>query len=84
MDKKPVEQHFSIPDEVWERIRPLLPVEPPEPKGGRPRMDDRQAMTAIFFVLRTGMQWKALPKSLAAVRTVYDRFQYWQKEGLFG
>lgn len=46
-------------------------------------MDDRQAMTAIFFILRTGIQWKALPRSLGAASTVHDRFQYWQEKGVF-
>ena len=51
---------LSIPDELWEKIQPLLPVEPPKPKGGRPRMDDRQAMTAIFNVLHTGIQMESV------------------------
>ena len=69
MGNRPVEQHFSIPDELWDNIRPLLPVEPPKPKGRRPRMDDRKAMTAIFFILRTGIQWKARPKEIGAAST---------------
>ena len=52
-------------------------------KTGRPRMDDRKAMSAIFYVLRTGCQWKALPRSLGASSTVHDRFQEWRKEGVF-
>jgi len=46
-------------------------------------MDDHQAMTAIFYVLRTGIQWKALPCEMGAACTMYDRFQCWQKQGLF-
>jgi len=46
-------------------------------------MDDRQAMTAIFYVLRTGCQWKALPRSLGAASTVHDRFQEWLEAGVF-
>jgi putative transposase len=46
-------------------------------------MDDRQAMTAIFYLLRTGCQWKALPHSLGASSTVHDRFQEWQQAGVF-
>lgn len=76
-------QRFSIPDELWERIQPLLPVERPKPKGGRPRMEDRRAMTAIFYVLRTGIQWKALPREMGAASTVHDRFQDWREQGVF-
>ena len=40
-------------------------------------------MTAIFYLLRTGCQWNALPRSLGAPSTVHDRFQEWQQAGLF-
>lgn len=52
-------------------------------KAGRPRMEDRQAMNAIFYKLRTGIHWNALPKSLGASSTVHDRFQEWQNAGVF-
>ena len=74
---------YQLPDELWERIKRLLPPPKPKKKAGRPRMDDRKAMTAIFYVLRTGCQWKALPRSLGAPSTVHDRFQEWRKAGVF-
>jgi putative transposase len=46
-------------------------------------MDDRKAMSAIFYLLSTGCQWKALPRSLGASSTVHDRFQEWQQAGVF-
>jgi len=78
-----VAENFRLPDAMWERVQPLLPPEPPKPKGGRPRNDDRQMMDAIFFVLRTGIQWKALPRSIAAGSSAHDRFQEWQRGGVF-
>lgn len=39
--------------------------------------------TAIVHILRTGKQWKALPRSLGAASTVHDRFQEWRPEGVF-
>jgi len=78
-----VEESFRIPDEMWERIKPLLPKARPKPKGGRPRNDDRQMMDAIYYVLRTGIQWKALPASVGAGSSVHDRFQEWQQAGVF-
>ncbi len=78
-----VNESYKIPDALWAEIEPLLPPEKPKPKGGRPRMDNRQAMDAIFYLLRTGCQWKALPRSLGASSTVHDRFQEWQKAGVF-
>ena len=74
---------FLLPDEVWERIKHVIPPEPPKPKGGRPRMDDRKALDAIFYLMRTGCQWKALPRSLGAASTVHDRFQAWVEAGVF-
>lgn len=78
-----VDEGFCIPDGLWERIEPLLPQDKPQPQGGRPRMDARQAMTAIFYILRTGCQWKALPRSMGAPSTVYDRFRAWEQAGVF-
>jgi putative transposase len=46
-------------------------------------MEDRQALAASFYVLRTGCQWKALPRSLGAGSTVHERFQAWQQAGVF-
>ena len=83
MADKPVDDGWRIPDEWWRRIEPLLPHKEPSPKGGRPRMPDRQAMDAIYYVLRTGCQWKALPRSLGAASTVHDRFQEWRQAGVF-
>lgn len=78
-----MDSSFLMPDELWELIQPLLPAPVPRPKDGRPRMDDRKALDAIFYVLRTGCQWKALPRSLGASSTVHDRFQEWEQQGVF-
>jgi len=45
-------------------------------------MDDRKAMTAIFYIIRTGCQWKALPRSIGSSSTVHDRFQEWRQDGV--
>lgn len=78
-----VDEGFCLSDELWERIAPLLPPDKPQPQGGRPRMNPRLAMTAVFYILRTGCQWKALPRSLGAPSTVYDRFREWEQAGVF-
>jgi len=43
---------------------PLLPPERPKPKGGRPPVPDRKALTGIIFVLNTGIQWEDLPQEM--------------------
>ncbi|MBW4640888.1 MAG: transposase [Gloeocapsa sp. UFS-A4-WI-NPMV-4B04] len=47
------------------------------------RLTARLALEAIFFVLSTGCQWKALPRELGASSTVHDRFQAWCEQGVF-
>jgi putative transposase len=74
---------YQIPDALWLQMVRVLPTPKARKKDGRPRMADRQAMTAILYVLRTGCQWKALPRSLGAASTVHDRFQEWRAARVF-
>lgn len=50
-----------VPDELWFIVEPLLPPEPPKPKGGCPEPPNRQRLAGILFVLRTGLPCEALP-----------------------
>lgn len=52
------------PNDLWGAIEPPLPEWPPKPKGGRPRVPDRTALTGFVFALRTGYPWRLLPKGL--------------------
>lgn len=78
-----IEAKYCLSEAVWTRVQPLLPPHKKRRKGGRPPMDDRKAMSAILYVLRTGCQWRALPRSLGAGTTVHDRFQQWVEAGVF-
>ena len=53
-----------VSDELWALVAPLLPPEPPKPKGGRPRVPDRACLTGIIFVLKRGIPWEMLPQEL--------------------
>ncbi len=66
---------WKVTGQFWEKVKSLLPPAPSHAKGGRPRMDDRAAFEVIVYVLRTGIQWNALPRELGASSTVHDRFQ---------
>ena len=77
---------FLIPDELWRKIERLLPerVNTHRYGGGRPRASDRACMDGIFFVLRTGCQWKALSATgICPSSTAHDRFQEWVEAGVF-
>ena len=76
---------WRIPDALWERLAPLLPPRKPHPLGcHRPRVHDRQAMDAIFFVLRTGCQWNALHATgSCSSRSAQRRFQEWIAADVF-
>ena len=74
-----------VPSDLWEAIEPLLPREPPKPKGGRPRIPDRAALGGIIFVLRTGTPWRLLPKELGCGSgpTCWRRLRDWQAAGVW-
>ena len=74
---------WTVSDEFWQKVKPLIPPAPSHKKGGRTRMDDRKAFSAMIYVLRTGIQWNALPREMGASSTVHDRFQEWQRLGFF-
>lgn len=80
-------QEFTIADTLWARRAPLLPVHTPKvhPLGcHRRRLTDRDVLSAIFFVLRTGCQWRALDAtSLCQGSTAHSRFQPWGQQGVF-
>ncbi len=77
---------WRIPDKLWEKMKPLLPVHvTAHPLGcHRPRVDDRAAMNAILFVLRTGCQWNALNATgICSSSSSYRRFREWSEVGVF-
>ena len=74
-----------VSDALWVIIEPLIPPEPPKPKGGRPRLDDRAALTGILFVLRTGIPWELLPVEMGcgSGMTCWRRLHEWHRAGVW-
>lgn len=74
-----------VSDELWEVIEPLLPPEPAKPKGGRPRVSNRAALTGIIFVLKTGLPWSYLPPEMGcgSGSTCWRRLKDWQEAGVW-
>jgi len=73
----------TIPEPLWQKLQSLLPPAPPKPKGGRPRVDDRRIFAGILYRLRTGCQWRAIPREFATGPTCHRRFQEWERRGVF-
>lgn len=76
-----------LPDDLWELLAPLLP--PPKPRRrrypGRKPVSDRQALTGILFVLKTGLPWEDLPQEMGCGcgMTCWRRLQQWQHAGVW-
>ena len=76
-----------VDDELSELIQPLLP--PPKPRRwrypGRKLLRDRQALTGILFVLKSGIPWKMLPEEMecGSGMTCWRRLRDWQEAGVW-
>jgi transposase len=58
---------WFVPDDLWARIEPLLPVVPRQADhSGRKRLDNRKVLSGILSVLYTGIPWEFLPQELGA------------------
>src|SRR5437764_14315688 len=76
-----------LPSELWAIIEPLVPpLPPPSPKGGRPPVGNREALTGILFVLKTGIPWEDLPCEMGCGCGVscWRRLRDWQAAGAWG
>jgi putative transposase len=68
----------DVTDAQWALIEPHIPVYP----GGRPRKTDlRDVVDAILYILRTGCQWRYLPKDFPPKSTVWRYFDQWRHNG---
>src|SRR5438046_10560658 len=66
---------------MWAVMEPLLPARDPR-RGGRPRVyRDRPVLDAIFYVLRSGCQWRMIPHDLVPWWTAYRWYRIWDADG---
>jgi transposase len=70
-----------VSDALWARVERHLPVRPPQPKGGRPWVGDRECLEGVLWVLRTGARWGDIPVDLPSPSTCWRRLQEWAGEG---
>jgi len=83
MSEVGVSKQWRLPDELWERMEMLLPKRRRSRKGGRPPLPLRQVADGVFYVLRTGCQWKAAPREFGSGSSLHRYFQAWTKRGVF-
>lgn len=69
---------FDLDDAEWAALAPLMPA-----SRKSARVDDRQIMNAIFYVLRTGIPWRDLPDRYGPYTTAYNRFSRWSRRGIW-
>lgn len=77
------ETAWRVPDEVWERIYPILLEDSPPRKGpGRKPADWRRVLNGIIFRMRTGCHWNKLPPEFGDDSTIHRWYQRWSKNGV--
>jgi len=71
----------DLTDEEWVILEPLIPG---AKEGGRPRtINIREVVNGIFYLLKTGCQWRMLPTDFPKWKTVNDYYSKWRKEGVW-
>jgi transposase len=82
---------WTVSDTLWNKVASLIPKREREkgkkykrkPGGGRKSMEPRKVFEAIVYVLRTGCQWKAMPKEFGSASSVHKYFLEWKRQGVF-
>lgn len=82
-EPQPQYESWELAEAVWALLEPLLPVRNAT-RGAPRRVDLRRIAAGVFFVLRTGIQWHALPREpFGPSSTVYYYVRQWQEDGVF-
>lgn len=72
---------WLVDDALWALLEPILRVDKPRKKSGRPRRDDRAIFNGLIWLARSGSQWSALPRHFGPKSTVHERFSEWVATG---
>ena len=68
---------WEVSDELWIRLAPVLVIDKPRKKSGRPTRDARSIFNGLIWLARTGSQWSQLPRRYGPKSTVHERFTAW-------
>jgi transposase len=82
---------WELTDDLWERVKDFIPQRKRNehktyrrrPGAGRKPIPPQRVLEAIFYVLRTGIQWKALPAEYGAASSIHAYFSEWAQAGFF-
>jgi transposase len=78
-DRSQLRYPSDLADAEWALVKPLIP--PAKRGGGKCRVEMRQVVNGLMYVLSTGCQWRAIPKDLPPKSTVYGYFDLWTYDG---
>ncbi len=78
-DRSQLRYPSDLTDEEWALVEPLIP--PAKRGGNKRRVDLREIVNGLMYVLSTGCQWRAIPKDLPPRSTVYSYFDLWAWDG---
>ena len=78
-DRSRLRYPSDLTDDEWGHVEPLIP--PAKPGGNKRRVDLREVMNGIMYVLSTGCQWRAVPKDLPPRSTPFDYLNLWSWDG---
>ena len=73
-----VDDLFMLSEAQMRRIAPYFPL-----SHGIPRVDDRLIVSAIIFVIKSGLRWRDAPRTYGPHKTIYNRFIRWSRLGVF-
>ena len=80
--ERPLPTIWELPDELWERVDPILERHYPTAATGRPRADLRLVLDGVIYRMRSGVQWNRLPRHFGADSTVHGWFQRFVEDGV--
>lgn len=91
IEKKKYYRSWTLSDELWEKVKDEIPKRKRDPEKeyknrpgrGRKPIPPRKILEGILYVLRTGCQWKAVPKEYGAGSSIHKYFQEWEAAGFF-
>jgi transposase len=76
---------MELTDKQWEIIEPIIPKSRSRKgKRGRPSVNKREVLNGILWILRTGAQWREMPKKYPPYQTCHRYFQNWSRVGTLG